>query len=128
MNSVAYARLRMWSGYYFKQSTYLSFGLYFDNNSSATSATLYGFSFDGTNGTDVALTTISEGEAYLITVELIPGSGIKFYVNGSLVGTVTSNLPSGTTGAEDVFSIEIYNYEATDKIAQIDQIIAYQEV
>ena len=128
--NIAYARVRVWSGAYFKGTGAPSFGVYVDNNSPNTTATLYGFSWDGSSGTDISLGTVTEDNVYLITIEFTPGQSVKFYVNGSLVGTVTSNLPPTTTAAYawGAFRAEIYNYSASDLWLTIYQVACTQEL
>jgi hypothetical protein len=126
--SVAYARARIWTGSNFK-GIGPSFGVYFDNNSSNTTATLYGFSWNGSTSTDISLHTVRQDYVYLITIEFVPGQNIKFYVDGSLKGTITSNLPSSVPDcAYGVLRAEIYNYAASDKSLGIYQVACTQEL
>jgi hypothetical protein len=126
--NITYTRDQIFTGKFFKVSTSPCFGVYVDNNSSNTSPTLYGFSWDGSASTDISLCTVSEGNHYLITVEFVPDESIKFYVNNTLAGTITSNLPSGTAEAYGALRARIYNYEAVDKQLKIYQVACTQEL
>jgi len=74
------------------------------------SGNLYGVCCDGTTCTTSLLTT---GFTVPVTneFEIIFTSGVnaKFYQNGSLLGTVTTNLPSGTTYAYYIVLAESFN-------------------
>jgi hypothetical protein len=126
--TVARARLRIWSGSAYLMSGYPFFGVYFDNNSDSNSATLYGISWNGVALSAVTLGTVSAGQNYLITIEFTPGTSIKFYINGSLAGIITTNLPSGTTNSEHALRIEIYNYVAFNKFVAVYQVACIQEL
>jgi hypothetical protein len=126
---IAYTRTRIWTGALYKTSGIPCFGVYVDNNSSNTSATLYGFSWDGSAGTDISLCSVTEVNDYLITMEFVPGQAVKFYVNNTLVGIITTNLPPSTSGyGWGALRAEIYNYTASNKLFGIYQTACMQEL
>jgi hypothetical protein len=127
-SSVAYTRVRIYSGCYWEASGSPSFGVYFDNNSSSTTATLYGTSWSGSARTSVVLGTVSEGGTYLITMEFIPGEFIKFYINGQYAGIIITNLPSGSTNAHELFIAEVFNYYPARKRLRIYQVACCQDL
>jgi hypothetical protein len=61
---------------------------------------------DGSSGTTTSTgQTISAGNAYTFEIDFMPGSYAKFYINGTLYLTITTNLPSGTTDAHIIMSV-----------------------
>ena len=126
--SVANTRLRIWSGFQYQASGYPSFGVYFANNSSSNTVGLIGFSWNGTSLSTISLGSITFQEDYLLTMELIPNQALKFYIDGTPIGTITTNLPSGTTNAHGALSVEVYNYTAEDKLVGIMQVSCVQEL
>jgi hypothetical protein len=127
LSSVSYTRLRIYSGTWLTTG-YPCFGIYFSNNTSSTSTTLYGISYNGSSSTTVSLGTVSEGNLYVFTIEYVPNTFIKFYVNGVLAGTITSNLPSGSADAWKLATIDIYNYTSADKYFCVYQAACMQEI
>ena len=125
---ITYFRLRIWSGFNYQLSGGPSFGVYLDNNSASTSATLYGFSWNGTNLTTISLGTVNAHSRYLLTIEFNPDQNIKFYLNGTLVGTITTNLPSGTANADGALNVEVYNYTAANRYVAVAQVACVQEL
>ena len=70
-------------------------GFYFSGGDSD----LYGTTGDGTNGSYVNLGALSSG-TQILEVKYIAGVSAKFYVNGTYVNQLTTNLPSGDNFSE----------------------------
>lgn len=67
-------------------------------------ATIYASNADGTTQTRTDVSagiTVTENNTYQI--EITGGSSIKFYINGTLVATHTTNLPTGSSTNFDLF-------------------------
>lgn len=72
---------------------------------------LYGTCADGTTSSSVLLGTVGTGVVYTITAKFYPAEKIDFYVKGGafgsgVIGTITTNLPSGVTDAEKFLGIK----------------------
>lgn len=82
-----------------------------------TTRTLYAWNADGTNQTSTDISsgiTLTDGASHTFRAVYTAGSNIKFYVDGVLKATHTTNLPSGVGTANSVlFSIETYNDTTT---------------
>lgn len=71
---------------------------------------------DGTNRSHSQVTTFSAGDTICFRTEQIPGDKALFWVNGSKVGELTTNLPSGLfSDIHKPLSLYITNNEAVDK-------------
>jgi|Deesub1362A_J573_1020465.scaffolds.fasta_scaffold00652_17 hypothetical protein len=81
-----------------------------------TGYVLYGIVGDGTNQSNLQLVadTRVSGTDYILECEFIPGNECKFYVNGSYIGSITSNLPSGSGVDTDLFHASIANLSGID--------------
>jgi hypothetical protein len=121
---VAYTKAGIYTGI----EGYPHLAVYFDNNSSSTSATLYGKSSSGTSSTTISLGTVSEGNHYLITIEFVPGAFEKFYVNNFIVVTITNNLPTGTDASEYLGEVYIKTYVSDYKWINVYQAACIQEL
>jgi hypothetical protein len=76
----------------FVTSTKRHFGFYILDNA------LYGTCADGTTQSTVLLQSISATQ-YLLEAVFTASGSVKFYVDGTYKDQLTTNLPSGTTGA-----------------------------
>lgn len=63
---------------------------------------------DGTTSSEVSIGTAVDNGAYLLELNYFPGDRVDFYVDGTLEGSVTSNLPPLTS---DVTTIVEYGLE-----------------
>lgn len=81
----------------------IGFGIAIFNNG------MTGVAGSGTDNTEVSLVTISAGQTYEIECDYVPGEYVKFYVNGVLEATITTNLPSGDLLAEEILGVELIN-------------------
>lgn len=73
---------------------------------------LYATVHDGTSGTEVLITDYGTGGFDInihLKVHLTAGTNCKFYKDGVLESTITTNLPSGTTRALHLFNIDAQN-------------------
>ena len=83
-----------------------AFGLKF------TPTKIMGFSVKSAPETEIDLITgLTPGEQYEHLYEIIfyPGNGVYFYVDGVLIGTITTDLPEGTPSADYIVDIEMLN-------------------
>ena len=77
--------------------------------------TVYGITADGSGYTAPSITSVGYGAYYVFEADFVPGSYVKFYVNGLLYGTNTTNLPTGNTGADMVLDCYIKTLDSTAK-------------
>lgn len=77
--------------------------------------TLVGITCDGAATTTSASTTVGAGSSPTLEVRFIPGVSAKFYINGTLFGTNTTHLPSGTSSASNLLDIQIKTNAASSK-------------
>jgi len=64
--------------------------------------TLYGTVANGTAESTLSIQTVATGDILLLEAVLTAGTGCEFFVNGVLRGTLTTNLPAGTTLASQI--------------------------
>lgn len=102
-------------------NTYRHIGFKLDNNN------LYASVGNGSVETEILVKTIAAYSKTELEAILTPGKDCKFYVDRELVATITSNLPSGTTDAEDLFQASIYNKTAVNKTMYIREVSVLQE-
>jgi len=77
---------------------------------------LYGSVSDGTSNAMTGYTTISALGRYLLEAFFYPGDRVEFYVNRSLLGTLTTCLPPpDATYGSILMNASIYNREAANK-------------
>jgi len=88
---------------------------------------LYGTVADGTTEATTALVTLTGTTTMLLEAILTPGVKCEFYVDGTLRGTLTTNLPSGTDSAGALFYIRMTNTAAEDKRLWLNQWMMIQE-
>ena len=70
-----------------------------------TNGAVYGSVANGTSETSLNLnTTLSNNVFYLLEFRYVAGSGVNFYIDNTLVGTISTNLPSGKTNSEWIFN------------------------
>jgi len=79
---------------------------------------VWGTCADGTTESTVNLnTSLNEAVYYVVEAVLTPGVKVEFYIGGVLKGEITTNLPSGTTGANNWICFYSYSIvHATVKI------------
>lgn len=61
--------------------------------------TVYGSVADGTTQTKTALSGVTANVQNVYQIKFVSGSSAKFYVNGTLKATITTNLPTGSSGS-----------------------------
>jgi len=88
---------------------------------------LYGTVADGTTEATVALVTLTGTTIMLLEAIFTPGVKCEFYVDGTLRGTLTTNLPSGTDVADVLFYLRMTNTAAEDKRLWLNQLMMIQE-
>lgn len=84
-----------------------------------SNSTLYGVSGDGTNTTLVSYGTINTALTYVLEARFITGTSVEFFVNTTSIGTSTTNLPSGGTSADFIFSVLVQTDENLAKVVNI---------
>lgn len=67
-----------------------------------------------------ALYTFVAGELVLLEARFKPSVEVRFYINGADVGTITTNLPTGTNNSETLARAYIVNSEAAAKSLQFE--------
>ena len=78
-------------------------------------AALYGTVGNGTSESTLLLTTISSSEHVTLDCDFKPGVECRFHLDGVDKGAITTNLPSGTIGADEILHASVANTEAADK-------------
>ena len=84
-----------------------------------TDNTIKGTVGDGTGRTDSTSTTIAANTTYLLTLIYVAATSVSFYINNVLLGTVTTNIPSGLTYADQIFDVVITTNENATKSVNI---------
>jgi len=90
---------------------------------------IYGTVADGANESTLTLATGISTSTYM-TLECIydPGVECRFYLDGTDMGAITTNLPSGTDSPSSVLYASVYNKAvALEKYYRIIEYRAYQE-
>ena len=72
---------------------------------------LYGVAADGTDFTTLDCGVYSIATNYNLEAVFLPGVSVTYYVNGVSKGTITTNLPSGTSQANWLFDAEVKTNE-----------------
>lgn len=80
---------------------------------------LYGTVADGSTESTLLLGTIAADTTTRIRIDYIPGVEARFYLDEVDKGTITTNLPSGTTDASTFLDVGISNTETADKTAYL---------
>jgi len=89
---------------------------------------LYAITGDGTTTTELDTgITIAVGTKLTLEAILEPGVKASFYVNESLVGEITTTLPSGTSYADRILYIYIINTKAETRRIDLTEWIFIQE-
>jgi len=70
---------------------------------------------DGSTQNHSLIQTFSAGDSFVLKAKHYPGDRVDFYVNGSNVGSLSSNLPSGDLWRAYVLTCYLTNTEAVDK-------------
>lgn len=110
MDDNATGIIRFFSG---KRGNYNHIGFEFSGSK------LYGINGASGGSTSTELASYSAGAAgaeILLEAILFPGEKVEFWVNGTLAGTSTTNLPSGTSRAEQLFQWECDNGGTTNQV------------
>lgn len=82
---------------------------------------VFGSCADGTvQSLTAALKTLGVIEELVLEAVLIPGVRVDFLIDGVLLGTLTTNLPTGTTGASRTLSVFIKGTAAVLPTRQFD--------
>lgn len=68
--------------------------------------TLYGTCADGTTQTTLSLRTVVATLMYTLEAKFFAGDRIEYYVNGDLLGTITTNIPTGGSNSEYLIGIK----------------------
>jgi len=76
---------------------------------------LYGTVADGATESTIELKTIVADEIIDLECLFHPNTEARFFVNGSDMGTLSTNLPSGTTNANRILCVQLTNTAAEDK-------------
>lgn len=98
------------------------FGIYIEN------AAIYGTCANGTTQTTTTLSTNAvAGTRYTFEVVFTPGVDVKYYLDGVLKGTATTNLPSGSDFPFVLFDGKIICTAAADKQMIINYFDIWQE-
>jgi len=84
--------------------------------------TVYGSVGDGNYQSTVELTTFPGTLTRRLSFKFYPGEKVEFYLDGSLAGTITTNLPSGALASPYVFNASIYNSAAENKEMEIHEV------
>ena len=88
---------------------------------------LYATVADGTTEKAVAIKTLTGAWQADLEAILFPGGKCEFYIDGVLAATITTNLPTGTSSAYQLFRANIYNTEAAQKVLYIPEVSVLQE-
>lgn len=64
-----------------------------------------GFSKDASSTSYTGYTAYSTGTVYRLEAVFLPGVSVTFYVNGSSIGSVSANLPTGTADAANFINV-----------------------
>lgn len=65
---------------------------------------IYGSVANGTTESKTNAVAYSANDIILLESKFVSGKKIEFYINGTLIGTITTNLPSGTTSALNILN------------------------
>jgi len=80
---------------------------------------IYGLTADGSSYTTSDFGAISAGTDYSLRIDFVPGVSAKFYIDGVLEGTITTNLPSGTSNADHLFTAYLETRTSASKTMDI---------
>lgn len=110
-------------------NTKKGFGFYFDTTNGVT--TVYANAFDGTTVTQVDITssiTFNNNINRLERLAIISdGTDVKYYFNGTLAYTLTSNVPSGTGSHDTVMGLAIWNKSGNTDTAKVYMLEGWAE-
>jgi len=108
-----------WAGDY---SSWNNFGFYIINDE------LHMNVCDGATQNHSLIQTFATGDEFVLEAKHYPGDRVDFYVNGSSVGSLSSNLPSGDIYRSQILSATLTNTEAADKrIEPIPEVMYLQK-
>jgi len=90
--------------------------------------TLYATVGNGTAESTLSIQAVAAGDSLLLEAVLTPGVGCEFFVNGVSKGTLTTNLPTGTTYADWMVGLEAHNAStASDLNIRVGEYMLLQE-
>ncbi len=90
--------------------------------------TIYASVADGTTQTTVSLGTMSSNNFQIMEFRLTPGVGVDFYLDGDYFTTITTNLPTGTNGAEWLLDWHVITNENAAKEVWLSWMDIWQEM
>lgn len=86
----------------------------------ASSLAIYGVTGDGTSETELDLsTTLSAGTHHKCELILTSSTSVAFYIDGTLKGTISTNIPTGSTHADVVPYMLLKNSAASSSAQEI---------
>ena len=110
-------------------NTRKGFGFYFDTTNGVT--TVYANAYDGTTLTQVDITgsiTFNNSINRLERLAIISdGTDVKYYFNGTLAYTLTTNVPSGTGSHDTVMGLAIWNKTGNTDTARVYMLEGWAE-
>jgi hypothetical protein len=77
---------------------------------------IYGTVANGTTETTLDLQSYTNNQMYVLRFDHVVGVGVQFYVNQTLKGTITTNIPTGTGGA--AYILGVYHKTTTNAARQ----------
>lgn len=88
--------------------------------------TLFGSVADGTTESTVELQDLSANDRLRLEARWTAGTDAEFFVDGTSQGTVSSNLPTGTTDADVLFNAMVENDTASDRDIELGEVRVVQ--
>ena len=91
--------------------------------------TAYGTVGDGTTESTLNLGSasgINNASGIALSAYFKAGVGVEFFINKVSKGTITTNLPTGTTSAERLIDIALQNSAAVDKYIRFSMVDFWQ--
>ena len=88
---------------------------------------LYGTSGDGSAGSEIDLGVTLSPDQYWFEIHFYPGDRAEYYLNGSLLGTKATNLPSGDRYSSILLRASVRNTSANNLIANFYDIEVSQK-
>jgi len=94
-----------------------------------TNGAVHGYVSDGSAATDLDLSfNLVAATAYNLEIRFFPAEKVEFYIDGVLKGTITTNIPAGTSDAGIMMYIRIGNwYGAGSKYIRLSYFDVWQE-
>lgn len=82
---------------------------------------------DGIANSQLDLGSLTGADDVIYEAKLDPGVEVAFYINGVLKGRLTTNLPSGETGAQELFALSLDATNAAVKRLSLSKALVVQE-